>query len=873
MQEELRAHLARAEERFRARGMTAEDARLAARREFGNVAVIEDDARNARGARWMDALRGDLRFALRYFARRKLTTATIVLVLTLGIGVNTALMSMVQAFTMRPAPGVPRREGLVFVRAERQPENERRIPRDLSYPEVRSLAARPETFASVAAWTEDDVVLYRDANAPAKAVRVQFVTPEFFPTLGVAVAGPGMAPTDATQDAADVILSDALWDDLFGRAPDAIGRVLRVNEARVRVAGIAPPRFQGAVPRPNLPYVWMRLDARSRVTGGGDAVLASADSTRFSAFAQLAPAVSPEQASAVAAGIAAQAQGAMTRGAVPVSLVSTIVPLRGAMVTAPDDPVMVLGLVALVPLLILLVACTNVSSLLVASAVARRHELAVRLSLGASRWRLVRQLVTESALLATAGGLLGLLVFWWITRVLESRITDVDLSPDMGTLVLTLLFATGVGILFGLSPALHATRTGVATALRESGSGATGRSRLQRFFVAAQIALTQPLLVILAVMLFAIAGDGLRFPSDDVASRVVRMRFRVPESERQPTGPARHPVERVAALVAGRRGVEAVVPEAQMFALRRLTAPADDPASGPKGADGLRVHVEGSAPGYFRLMRVPILRGREMQWEDTASAVIPIVIGSDFARDMWGAGDPIGRRLVVADAGPGMTLGDVDARRGFVVVGVYDASHATTRGSGMRAYTARGSSWRDDVLLVRTSMDAAALLPELRAFLRSDAPDLPVLGVETLAQVGRERRAEASQVLSGLAAAGGLALILGCIGLYGVVALSVGQRTREIGIRIALGGKPRSVAAMFFRSGVRLSAVGLAVGLPVSMLAMAYFRPMFALPETVPPVVIGGGIAGIVVMVATIATWLPARRAAGVDPATVLRAD
>jgi putative ABC transport system permease protein len=826
-----------------------------------------------RAARWLDTLRGDVRFGLRFFGRRKLTSVIIVLVLALGIGVNTALMSLVQAFTLRPAPAVPRRDDVVYLKAQVHDEGQRPQSRDLAYPELLALRQRSETFAAVAAWTEDDIVLYRDPRAPAKAVRIQFVTPEFFPTLGIQVTGPGMSPRDVADGSADVILSDALWDELFARAPAAIGSVMRINDASVRVAGIAPPRFQGAVPRPHLPYVWMRLESRPHVLGGTDAALASPDSTRFIAFAKLAAGVSADQATVVASGIATQAKEQMVHGSSPFTLSTTVVPLRGAMVTTPDDPAILLTLVAMVPLLILLVACTNVSSLLVATAVARRHELAVRLSLGASRWRLVRQLVTETAMLAVSGGLLGLLLFWWITQLLASRIRDVDLAPDLGTLLFTLLFAGGVGVLFGLSPALHATRTGVATAFRESGAGATQRSRLQRFFVAAQVALTQPLLVILAVMLFAIAGEGSRFPDDAVTQRIVRARFRIPTAERLSPGQAGASVDRVASRLAEQAGVESVVPEARGFALRRLVPRADEGADGEKAVDGLRIHIEGAAPGYFRMLEVPILRGREMTWADTAASVVPVVIGADLAREFWGDGDPLGRHLSLADVAQGTTLGNMPAERGFVVVGVYNPATVTTRGSGFRIYTARGQSWRDDELLIRTSGPALAALPGLRTFLHDEAPDLPMLGVETLQQVGRERRAEMSQVLSGLGAAGGLALLLASIGLYGVVSLSVGQRTREIGIRLALGGRPRRIVALFFGSGLRLSAVGLAVGLPASVLAAAYLRPLFVLPEAVPASVIGAFVAGVVILVAALAAWVPARRAARVEPATVLRAD
>ena len=814
----------------------------------------------------LESLAADVRVAARHFARKPLAAATIVLVLALGIGVNSALFSVVQAFTTRPAPAVPRDDALVRVLGAAQASaGARWEQRGFSLAELRALEARTTTFAAVAGWTAEDLVVDRGDGAGPRAVRAQFVTPDFFRALGVAPAL-GSDLRAASGAGADVVISHALWAELFGGSRDALGAVLRVNDVAVRVVGVAPPRFQGAVPGQGSPALWLAAAARSEIVRSARWET-DPDSALFAVFARLAPGVAPEQASAIARTVAARAAAASATRA---TFGAEVVPLSGtsgrSLGTPAGDQGTAFAAVGAIALLVLLVACTNVSSLLVAAAVARRHEIATRLSLGASRARLVRQLLTESALLATAGGAAGLLLYWWITRLVASRVTDVDIAPDLATVSFTLAIALATGVGFGLSPALHATRGGVAAAMRDSGGGATRRSRLQHAFVVAQIVCTQPLLVVLAVLLSAtVEDDGPRL-APGVGERVVAARLTL----RGDAGGYDAKVAKVRALaarIAERPEVAAVVPEAGAFDIRNVTVlPAEGDARTDARADGIpptRVHVEGTAPGYFALLGVPIVRGRAPALADTAGREMAVVLGSDLARALFGAADPIGRRL----AAPGAR----DARP-MVVVGVFDATRATTRGSVARVYTADGARWRDDALLVRTRAPAGALVPALHRLLRAEAPELPVSVLATLHDLGRAERRSALQVAGGAAAVGALALGLASLGLYALVALTVGQRTREIGVRLALGASPRRVAGAFFASGLRLTVIALLVGLPVSLGALKIVLSQVVLPSGSLPLA-GGGIALVVLGVAAAATWVPARRAAGLDPLRALRAE
>jgi putative ABC transport system permease protein len=547
---------------------------------------------------------------------------------------------------------------------------------------------------------------------------------------------------------------------------------------------------------------------------------------------------------------------------------SDVVRLRGdTELSRAGEKVALAAVLSGIGILVLLVACTNVSALFVGAAVARRQEIAVRLSLGASRKRLVRQLVTESGILALAGGALGLTVFWGATRairyVIGADFTEFD--PDPGTVAFTAAFALGVGLVFGLSPALHATRAGVATALKDSGTGATSRSRLQRGFIVAQVAFTQPLLLGIAVLILAVTSEVGDPIAGDVSEHVISARF---DFRRGPGSPeARETrVRDLMTRVASMPGIATVAHDASAYDIVDVAADPSDLTSGGDPTLHIRAHVEGTAPGYFAAQGIRIARGRDVELADTASREMASVIGSELARQLFGNTDPIGKRIRVTSRGGGRD-------RTAVVVGVYDSAQPTTRGTGPRLYTADAGRWPRHAYLIRTAAKADALMPALKRVIRADGTDLLPRELVTLAARERREREETLQAAGGAASAGILALLLASIGLYGVVALAVGQRRREIGVRIALGAAPRRVVAMFFRSGVRLSILGLALGLPASMIALRVIVSSVPEMPAITMLPLATAVMAAVVLVASIASWLPARRAAAVDPVRVLRTD
>jgi predicted permease len=882
MQAEMRQHLERTTERLVARGMSPEDARLAAKREFGNVTVLQEEGRDARGARWVDELSGDTHFAIRYFARHKATVAIIVTVIALATGANMLIFSIFQSEFIRPAPAVPSNPDHARIWGqERASRTARPEQRAFTHTELMALAAHREIFDEVAAWTKEDVVLQAGDSAAARNVRAQFVTPNYFAALGVGlVAGQGMMrQADGAPDLSAVMAYEVATE-LFGSATKAIGLTIRVNEVPVHIVGVAPPKFQGAMRHMDGSTVWIPLSARAEIEHLSPRWLA--EEPVLSPFARLAHGVSHERATALARQVVASTlpdsatRIGMTRTAY-VQPMEALPPGEGT-----SEMLIAFTAIAMIGVLILLVAWMNVSSLMVAAAVGRRHEIAVRLSLGASRTRIIRQLVTESTLLAVTGGTIGLLLAWWeLVYMAKTEIDAVDILPDFSTFAFTLGIALATGVLFGLSPALHATRDGVATALRDAKAGSAGRSRLQRNFVAAQIMLSQPLLVLIGVMLAVMLAD-YRPLAPEMSRHVIELQLRPLTNPGAPATQGREAVDALLPRIAERPEVLAAVPETEGFAVRGVIAP-DRRAGLTSDTAKTIINLEGAAPGWFSLVEVPIVLGRDVSLADTAAADYPVVIGSDLARSLWGDAHPVGRRLASPPL-PG--LGQQDSLV-MTVVGVYDASRrlpglswngqATRAGitaSVARVYTARDKQWRHDRVLVRTHGPAEPFLPELQRFIRAAAPALPVAGVQTLAQQDESAYKDTVRTALLAGAGGVLALLLTSLGLYGVVSLAVQQRTREIGVRIAVGAAPTQVTSMFLASGVRVSIVAMLVGLPLSI---AVFRIGMSQGIILAPAVnvwaIGGAIAAILVAVASAATWVPARRAARVDPATTLRVE
>lgn len=873
MREEMAEHLDRATERLVERGLSEEAARRQAAREFGNVVWLQEEARHARGTMWLDALVADMRFAVRHSLRRPAVTMTMFVVLVAGMTLSTLLFAYVHSYAESPPAGMRVEEDLVRIRGSQSAGVHGRGVRTFTEEEFGEYRELGGAFASVAGWTDAMVLLDADAGRRGIGARVTFVTENYFPVLGVRTVHGTELPRDVASDpalASTAVLGYSTWEVLFGADPDVIGTTLRVNEVPVTIVGVAPPRFMGATGTSQY-QVWLPLEARRLVLPDAPA--------EYRAAGRLRAGVSAREASAAAEVVAARmAEGDPALEDLAVS--TEVVPL----LSASGDPMyerdvrlmsVVIGLLAL---LILLITCTNVSGLQMGLATARRQEVAVRLSLGAPRGRIIRQLLTESALLATAAGALAVamvsLVLRAATRLIPGLPVEIGITWPATVFTFGVALAAGVG--FGLSPALHATRLGVASAMRDSAGTIAGtRSRLQRGLVVAQIAFTQPMIVLLAAVLVLVLGEFRPLSPTALAERVAALTVSPAAlitgsdaAAAEARAQARAALPRVLERVRSTAGVEAAV--MRWTSVDVLGAWRAHPADRVRADDRDPVALTAQTvdPGHFELLGIPVVRGRTFApvaaSPGTSRSETPVIIDTDLARRLWAGSDAVGRRLEPAAD----TMGE---GRTFVVVGVVEDPLAAERrpGDPHRIYVAPQDPQGSTTLFVRTTGPAEPRLSALREAAREAAPGL-IIGTRTLATIEDEQRRTFRLVTSALTAAGAIALLLSAIGLYAVIAFSVNQRSGEIAVRMAFGARARQIVQRFVGDGLRLSAIGLAFGLPVSLLGLRLLATVPGIPHVpLPPVTVIAALG--VLLVAGAAAWIPARRAASVDPSATLR--
>ena len=882
LDDEIRDHIDRRVAADVARGVAPEQARLAAVRAFGGVEQSKEACRDTRRVSLIDHTVQDVRYAARHFARAPVATATMIGIFALGIGFSAALYLLVQSVVSGPMPGIPRQESLVRIRGIDRARPGAAIGREFSYPEYREYAAQRTLFSDVAAWTSSDIVFDvggREANPQSGAAT--YVTGNYFQVLGLRPALGAGLQTDANDaDSAPpliAVISHALWQRHFERSPDVIGREMKVNGVTVTMVGVAPRRFAGARTSGSQMRVWLPLSTRPQLQRTAS-TLTSYDDARYGLAARLQPGVRTDQTGPTVQAIAARAEQQATISRA--TLASTdVVPLLAGNYFPPsgvEEPPSAGPVISLIfPVLVLLITCTNVSALLAGLGVARRREIAVRLALGAGRRRVVRQLVTETVMLALAAGALGLFTIWLLLRLFDASIPDLAIEIDWRSIAFTFGLALVAGMLFGLSPALHATRLTLQEALKDSaGVVVSRRLRLQSWLVVAQIAFTQPALLSMGALLLEMRSDLRQLRAQPYADRLLELRFNVNprygslDEERERT------LLRLQERLAAVPGVAGAVGQEHRDSLDVNVHPADTVA-GLELASPQQVDAIAAPAGYFPLMGISFARGRDFDAAERGRDGA-IVIGSGLARRLWGGADAVGRRLVSVGPTPG---GSVT----FTVVGVVDDATTGERDRERRLPPLPGI--RDVVriykprvhmtghLLVRTHGPAEHLLPTIRAAAADAAPALPIVAARTLAAAEASERRSVVTAISAAGGVGALALLLSAIGLYAVVAFAVGQRVREIGIRTALGAEGRQVVRLFVGRGLRLCLVGLVLGLA---LGIGGARVIAAVGGNEPPVGTVGLaalVAVFVVGVALLASWIPARRAARIDPLEALRVE
>jgi putative ABC transport system permease protein len=855
--EEVRQYAAEAEAAWMARGLSAADARREARLEMGSAMAIREEVRSHGWEHAVSALAGDLRHAARRLRAAPGFACVSIVTLALGIGATTAIFSAVNATLLQPLP-YPE-PGRITMISDTGVDGQ---PLDVTFGTYRELAQRSRAFEVMAPFKPWQPTLI--GGAEPERLPGERVGAGFFRALGVMPSiGRGFQADDDRPNGPHVaILSEACWRQRFNRDPDIVGRRIRLDDTDYQIVGVMPARFDNVL-APSA-EVWAPLQYQT-VFGSEDREWGH----HLRLIARLR--------SGVAIDRARQDLNRIARAPVPefvrvpwASLQNgVLVSSLQADVTRAIAPALLAVLGAV--LLVLTIACVNVANLLLARGAQRRGELALRAALGASRGRLIRQLLAESLLLAAIGGTLAMIVAAFGVRMLVAlappelpRVGAIQL--DATVFAFGAVVTTAIGILVGAIPAMQASRTDVQTAMREGSRRAAGHQRARGTLVIAEVALALVLLVSAGLLLRSISYV-FAVPVGFDASHLLTMQ--VQESGQ------RFRAESVSYRVYSDAidAVQAVpgVSGAAFTALLPLSGDVDvfgvhfESDSGTKD-DGaaLRYAV---TPGYFDVMRIPLRRGRLLDPHDGPGAPRSVVINESFAARRFRGHDAIGQRLRF-----GPEEGDW-----YTVVGIVgDVKQSSLDVDHPDEIYVPASQWHwvDAVmsLVVRTHGDAAALAPAIRRAIWSADKDLPIVRVATMGELVERSVADRRFALILFEAFGAAALILAAVGIYGVLSGRVTERIREIGVRSALGASPHAIVALVVREGLALASFGVIIGLAGAAAASRAIGTLIFGISPLDPATYGGVIA-LLLTVSAIACSAPAWRAARVDPSVTLRAE
>jgi putative ABC transport system permease protein len=807
----------------------------------------------------------EIRYALRSLARSPGFAAIAAITLALGIGANTSLFSLANAILARPLPELRNAESLAWVGAARRQWN-------MSYLEYRDLAERNTAFEGVAAFGNAPMSL-SSPGAPTK-IRGALVSGNFFTVLGVRMAkGRGFLPDeDATPLTHPVaVISHALWQERFEGRDDIVGQPIKLNGLAYTVVGVAPPRFNG-VEHSELRSVWVPLAMTANALPGLPGLIKSRWSSWLDAVGRLKPNVDVAEANA---SLMALSRQLVSRDSVTYERFAARAAALNGGITPSDRDIYPVAIIAgAVTFIVLLIACANVSNMLLARATARRREIAVRLSLGGARWRVVRQLLIESLALATIATGLGVLIAAWTTGVIETTIpVPLDLSPDLRVLGFTIAAVVVTTLLFGLVPALHATRGEIVAALRDVAAGTDRhRRRLQRVLVTVQVTLSILLLVTSGMFLRSLYKATRVDVHFEATDRVLAASF---DLGLQGYDAARADafLTTLATGLSGQPGVEGITFTNQVPMGERLIGgeytlegETDESRSDFRERQNRGVYQSAIRPGYFDVLGIPLAQGRDFAASDAAGSERVAIVSEALARSAWPNESAIGKRISVdGNEGPYRTI--VGVAREALTMGISERRRPT-----VYVPTRQSPNTFDFTLLIRSTQDARPLAPVVRATIAQLDADLPVDGVQSLAQYRYDRTAETRLGSQLIAIFGALSLLLAAVGVYAVLAFSVSNRTKEIGIRIAVGAGRRQIRALVMREGIALTTTGVVVGLALGMAVAKALSSLFLGVEAMDFVVFAG-VALLLLATATLATLLPARRASSVEPVEALRAE
>jgi predicted permease len=887
LEEELQFHLAKRAEKIRHLGFAAGDAQAAARRRFGNVALVKEDCRDMWIFSWAETLWNDIRYAARILAKSPGFAAVVICSLALGIGANTAVFSVMSAVMLHGLPYDHPEELATIFSTHKWDATSDKDPVPLA--DLATWKKANHVFADLGGVGFIDLATLAGVGEPVQ-VPVQSVTPNFFTLVGVQpVLGRVFRVEETHEDSQTVVISDTLWKTKFHGDVGVLGKTFRIDDVVSTVVGVMPASFKTFGPW----FTGKRADVWQPVNPE-DARYANRGGFFIVPLARLKPGVTLPQAQLemnVLAQALEQAYPQRNKG-----VGAEVVPLHETLYKNSRNTLYpLLGAVGF----ILLIGCVNVANLMLSRTESRRKEYSVRASLGAGRRRLMQQLLVESGLLTLLGGLLGVLLSFWGMHVLAALSKNLPDAENIRINGRVLLFAGGLSLLtamlFGMTPAFRASRADLHDAFHEGESRtATGKHRGTRYLlVVAEVAMAMVLLVGAGLMINSLLRVLLPSPGFD-PTNVLTMTVLFPATggkylEKSPGTP----LERISPKVTVyhqqlMEGVSALPGVESVGMITMLP---------PLGAGGRTFSIVGHpapdkgpfvgfnevSPSYFRTMKIPLKKGRYFDERDTANAPWVVIISETTANQYFANEDPIGQQMKLR-----YTFKEVDEERPRQIVGVVGEVKQVGMG-GLHSLIYESYLQQPEVypggsdgfhlggtLVIRTKSDVHAheadIIATAKHMVKQMDPDQPVTDTHTMEDLLEEYMSSDKTYVLVLGVFAGIAVVLAAIGVYGVLSYFVNQRTRELGIRFALGAQRPDVFLLVAKLGLTLAGSGLAIGIALALglsRFMAEHFWLFHVKVTDPATYAVVGI--LLVSIALLACYIPARRATKVDPMTALR--
>ena len=836
----------------------------------------------------MENLLKDVRYGFRGLLKRKGFAAIAVLTLALGIGANTAIFTLVNAVMLRSLPVEKPEELVLFSDTTGEGTSVEDSPRTgawqrFSYASYEYFRDHNQSFQDLTATRSGTsrLSVRQTGTQETAAARSQghLVSGNYFSVLGTrAMRGRVLTPEDdkaGAQPAA--VISHRYWEKELNSDPATVGKSFIINGTNFTVVGITPPEFFGErVRRP--PDFWLPLSFHPQIELR-KSFLEDKQAYFLMIIGRLKPGVTMDQANAT---VNLALQQFLVKEAGDQLTEERQKGIQNTYVTLVEGKGGISGLRRLYskPLhmlmaivgMVLLIACANVGSLLLSRAAARKSEISLRLALGATRWRIIRQLLTESMLLAVVGGVLGVLLAQWGVVVLVKMVAEgspLNTRPDVGVLLFTAGVSILAGVLFGLIPAIQASRTNLSAAMKEKTRTRSGfmRFSLSSLMVVLQVGLSMVLLTgagLFGRSLVKLQNEDVGFDRENLLLVGIDSRL------------AGHKPAELPALYQQLLDRLSSVPQVRAVSLATYapltgtfrSSSINIPGYTPQPGEDMTVEDILTGPKYAEVMGVPLLRGREIEVRDTVSSTRVAVVNSTFAEHFFKDQNPVGRTIsfddATADEAPLEIVGVVgDMKQG-------DAREKATPSVYRPILQVGDQSAYMATLHVRTASDPSPIIPQVRQMINQIDDKLPIFGVETMQDQMRDNLSQERLIAQLVSFFGALALILACIGLYGVMAHGVARRTNEIGIRMALGARGGNIAWMILRETLYLVLAGLVIGVPAALIgARLISAQLFGMSPTDPLTLVGAAV--VLGIVALLAGYLPARRASRVNPLSALR--